>query len=397
MKILFISDNFPPEVNAPSNRIYEHSIEWIKRGHKVFVITSFPNFPIGKVFKGYKNQLYKYEKYNGIYVLRVWTYITENKGFLKRIIDYISFMITSIIFSYKIKDPDIVMATSPQFFAAISGLIISRLKRKPFILEIRDLWPESIKAVGAMKDNMVIKILEKIETFLYKKADIIVIAVKNFEEHIKNRNPQANIIYIPNGANLSKFYPKEKNKKLLNELNPDNKFLIGYIGTIGMAHDLDTILDIAKQRDDIQLLIIGEGANKQRIKNRIEKEKINNVKMLSLVPHDKIQEYWSVIDAALVPLKNNKLFKDAFPSKIPEAAAMGKPIILCVDGFAKKIIEEYNCGVFGGVEDKEMLNNSIDEVIKNKEILSKNSLKLAKDYSRENLANKLIEFIEKSL
>ena len=186
LKILFLTDNFPPEVNAPATRTYEHCKEWVKRGVDVTVITGFPNFPTGKVFDGYKNKLYKKEIIDGIKVIRVWTYITANKGFLKRTLDYFSFAVSSFIAGLFIKS-DIIVATSPQFFTTWSAYALSKLKRKPWVFELRDLWPESIIAVGALKNKKIIDFLEKIELFLYKDADLIIPVIESFKENLINR------------------------------------------------------------------------------------------------------------------------------------------------------------------------------------------------------------------
>ena len=169
MKVLFLTDNFPPEVNAPATRTYEHCCEWVKKGVEVTVITCAPNFPDGKVFNGYKNKVYQTEIIDGIKVVRVWTYINANKGFIKRILDYLSFMVASFLAGIFIKT-DIIVATSPQFFTSISGRWLSFWKRKPWIMEVRDLWPESIKAVGAMKTNLAITFFEFLEKRMYKSA-----------------------------------------------------------------------------------------------------------------------------------------------------------------------------------------------------------------------------------
>ena len=153
MHILFLTDNFPPEVNAPASRTYEHAREWVKEGHKVTVITCAPNFPKGKVYKGYKNRIFLREDLDGINIIRVWTFIMPNSGFFLRVLDYMSFMISSFIASFNVKKVDIIVATSPQFFTAVSGYLISKAKNKPWIFELRDIWPESIKAVGALSNS----------------------------------------------------------------------------------------------------------------------------------------------------------------------------------------------------------------------------------------------------
>ena len=173
MHILFITDNFPPEVNAPASRTFEHCREWVRQGHQVTVITCVPNFPRGVVYEGYKNRLFQAEEMEGIGVIRVWSYITANEGFVKRILDYVSFMVSAVGVSPRVKAPDLLISTSPQFFSACAAYLISRMKRKPFVFELRDIWPESIKAVGAMKDSFVIRMLERIEIFLYTKAEAV--------------------------------------------------------------------------------------------------------------------------------------------------------------------------------------------------------------------------------
>ena len=183
MHILFLTDNFPPEVNAPASRTFEHCREWVKAGNQVTVITCAPNFPAGKVFSGYKNKLWQTEEMDGIRVIRVWSYITANAGFIKRILDYISFMPPAVLASFFVKKPDLVIGTSPQFFTVCAAYLVSLFKRIPFVFELRDIWPESIKAVGAMNDSIIIKLLEKIELFLYRKAKMIVSVTHAFKKN----------------------------------------------------------------------------------------------------------------------------------------------------------------------------------------------------------------------
>jgi len=169
MHILFLTDNFPPEVNAPASRTYEHSREWVKSGEQVTIITCAPNFPKGKVFSGYKNKLWQTEVIDGIKVIRVWTYITANEGFFKRTLDYVSFMISAVIASFFVKKVDIVIGTSPQFFTVCAAYLVGLFKRKPWVFELRDLWPETINTVSAIKSRKLLFFLERIELFLYRK------------------------------------------------------------------------------------------------------------------------------------------------------------------------------------------------------------------------------------
>ena len=162
MHILFLSDNFRPESNAPAARLYEHAVRWVRAGHDVSVITCAPNFPEGKVYAGYKNRWRDVEWIDGIRVVRVKSFITANEGFLLRTLDYMSFMVSSFIFGLFERRPDVVVATSPQFFCAVGGWTLSVLRRLPFIFELRDLWPASIEAVGAMHSSWVLRALERL-------------------------------------------------------------------------------------------------------------------------------------------------------------------------------------------------------------------------------------------
>ncbi|HQN57918.1 MAG TPA: glycosyltransferase family 4 protein, partial [Saprospiraceae bacterium] len=215
MRILFLTDNFPPEVNAPASRTYEHCIEWVRRGVEVTVITCVPNFPQGKVFDNYKNKWRQKETMDGIRVIRVWSYISANEGFGKRILDYVSFGVTSFLHGLFVKT-DLIVATSPQFFTAVSGRWLSLCKRKPWVMEVRDLWPESIKAVSAMKsDNMIFSYLEWVEKRLYKSAKKIIVVTDAFRDKIASRGIDKNkISVVKNGVLMEKFKPVEKNRQL---------------------------------------------------------------------------------------------------------------------------------------------------------------------------------------
>src|SRR5690606_5812628 len=218
MKLLFLTDNFPPEVNAPANRTYEHCKEWVKSGVDVTVITCAPNFPKGEVYPGYKNKLYQRELIDGIKVIRVWSYITANEGFVKRILDYISFAVMAFLSGLFVKT-DLIVATSPQFFTAVSGSLLSTFKRKKWVFEVRDLWPESIIAVGAMERNRAIRFFEWLEKRLYLSADHIIVVTDTFKEKITARGIDPNKISVfKNGANLELFKPQARKAALEEQL-----------------------------------------------------------------------------------------------------------------------------------------------------------------------------------
>lgn len=396
MKVLFLTDNFPPEVNAPATRTYEHCCEWVKKGVEVTVITCAPNFPDGKVFNGYKNKVYQTEIIDGIKVVRVWTYINANKGFIKRILDYLSFMVASFLAGIFIKT-DIIVATSPQFFTSISGRWLSFWKRKPWIMEVRDLWPESIKAVGAMKTNLAITFFEFLEKRMYKSAYKIVVVTDSFKKQLINSHkiPASKIKVVKNGMNLEIFKPQNNNLQLLKKLNLEDKFVIGYLGTHGMAHGLDFILRTAKniENEKIHFLFIGTGAKKTELLKLKEELKLTNVTMLGLIPKIEIKEYISILDVSLVNLKKADTFKSVIPSKIFESVAMYKPILLGVEGESKELIQNYGIGETFEPENETDLILKINQMSNNPKDYTDGFNKLINDFDRKKMALTMLEFI----
>ncbi|WP_417444263.1 glycosyltransferase family 4 protein [Joostella sp.] len=394
MKILFLTDNFIPETNAPATRTYEHCKEWVQKGVEVTVITCAPNFPKGKVFKGYKNKLYQKERIDGIVVIRVWSYISANEGTIKRILDYVSFMLSSFIAGLFIKT-DIVVATSPQFFTAISGRWLAFWKRTKWIMEVRDIWPESIKAVGAMEDSVAIRFFEFLERRMYNSASKIVVVTDSFKEYLVNnhRVDQTKIRVIKNGIIKSQFSVVDKNKILLKKLSLEGKYIIGYIGTHGMAHALDFILKSVSRikNDRFHFLFVGDGAQKKELlvlKNQLG---IKNITMINNVSKHEVIQYLSILDVGLVNLKKSDTFKSVIPSKIFELCAMHKPILIGVEGEAKKIIEDYKVGMSFIPENFDSFQNALNEIYSRDCIY--NFDKILYDFDREKLANNMLDFI----
>ena len=220
MHILFLTDNFPPETNAPASRTYEHAKRWVASGHRVTVITCAPNFPSGKLHAGYRNQLWRREVMDGVNVIRVWTYITANEGFFRRTLDYMSFMVAATIASVFVRTVDVVVATSPQFFTPCAAWVVSLLRRRPFIFELRDLWPDSIVAVGAMRETRVIALLRKLEYFLYRRADRIVTVTESFKTVLTaNGIPPKKIVVVPNGVDIDVYLPGQRPADLAEKWN----------------------------------------------------------------------------------------------------------------------------------------------------------------------------------
>ena len=400
MKILFLTDNFPPEVNAPATRSYEHCKEWVQRGIDVTIITCFPNFPQGKIYKGYKNKLYQSEFIDGIHVIRVWTYITANEGFIKRTLDYISFSVSGFIAGL-FQKTDIIIATSPQFFTALSGRTLSFWKRKPWIMEVRDLWPESIKTVGAMNENILIRYFEWQEKRCYHSAKKIVVVTDSFKRRLVERGiDSSKIEVVKNGVNRSLFVPVVKDLQLLNELGLQNKKIIGYIGTHGMAHKLDFILQCAKGmegRSNYHFLFLGSGAEKRNLLDLKEKLDLKNVTMLDPVSKLEVKRYISILDIALINLRKSELFTTVIPSKIFENAGMEIPILMGVNGEARQIVESYQAGLCFEPESEEDFSRKLHLLLSDPVLYEQckaGCRKLAHDFDRKQLAKRMLNIIK---
>jgi glycosyltransferase involved in cell wall biosynthesis len=401
MHILFLTDNFPPEVNAPASRTFEHCRIWVEAGHQVTVITCAPNFPAGKVFGGYKNKLWQTEDMDGIRVIRVWSYITANEGFIKRILDYVSFMPPAILAALFVRKPDLVIGTSPQFFTACAAYVVGLLKNIPFVFELRDIWPESIKAVGAMKDSFIIRLLEKIELFLYRKAKLIVSVTHSFKDILIKRGIDGNKIQvITNGVDASRFFQMEKDQALLERFGLQGHLVAGYVGTHGLAHHLETILETAAiaqtNGDKIKFILLGNGARKAELVKLAEAMQLKNVIFIDSVPKAEVPGYWSLLDVSIIHLKKMELFTSVIPSKLFECMAMGIPVLHGVSGESADIVKQNEAGLVFEPEDADALYQYLLKLQSDEPLyvtLKANGLAAAQKYDRTHLANQFLALL----
>lgn len=349
MRIVFFSHYYPPEVNAPASRTSEHCRIWAKAGHDVTVITCAPNHPAGQIYAGYANKLFQTETRDGVKVVRVWTYLAANEGFARRTANYVSYMLSASLALVRVAKPDIYVSTSPQFFCGLTGLVAKFLRRRSWVLEIRDLWPESIVTVGAMKKGLVTRLLERLERLAYRKADHIVAVTDSFVPHIADRCQGANKIdVVKNGVDLTLFKKTDGVADMKRQMGLDGRFVAAYVGTHGMAHGLDTILDAAALlKDDprIGFLLVGDGAERARLVERAAAMNLPNIKIAGQLPKSDMPAVWSATDASLIVLKKSDTFTKVLPSKMFEAMAMECPIVLGVEGEARALLEQAGAGL----------------------------------------------------
>lgn len=302
---------------------------------------------------------------------------------------------------------DIVLSTSPQFFNGLAGYFVSRIKRAPWVLEIRDLWPESIVAVGAIKNSNIIRFLEKIESFCYKKADHVIAVTQSFKKHILARGGESNkLSVIYNGVDLNLFDTKEQNSKAeaaqqFGIYYEPSMFYAAYVGTHGMAHHLETILEAAeilKDHPSIRFLMAGDGSEKEKLVRMRREKNLQNVLMLDQLPKSDMPRLWQLVDSSLVLLKKSDLFKTVIPSKIFESMAMRRPIILGVEGEVADIIQESDSGVCIEPENAEQLADAVEHLFNHRgyaELLGDNGLQyVARTFERKQLALQFMHILE---
>ncbi len=405
MNILFLTENFPPETNAAATRVFERALYWVQEGHNITIITCAPNFPQGTVFEGYKNSWYQSEVMSGIKVIRVKTYISENQGVFRRSLDFLSFGFMGFIAGLFQPKPDVIAATSPQFFSAVGGWAISECRNVPFVFELGDLWPSSIAAVEIINRKSILRLVEKFELFLYHRSTRVAALTHAFKKNLIKRGINKNKIdVVVNGVDLPRYAPQDRDQILAEKWKIKNKFVVGYIGTHGMAHGLSNVLNAAeklKEKDNIRFLLVGAGAEREMLMTMAKSKSLSNVIFMPSQPKDKMPSIWGLCDIALVHLRNQPAFSEVIPSKIFEAMAMGLPILLAApNGEAKKIIDKHAAGVWVPPEKTKALTTKIINLSENNTLrkrLASNSLAAAPSHSRLSQANEMIDVFKKSL
>ena len=402
MRILFLTENFPPETNAAATRVYERACYWAAWGHEVHVMTCAPNFPQGRLFTGYQNRWRQVETMSGLRVIRVKTYIAANEGFVRRTLDFLSFMVTGFGASLLEPRPDVVVSTSPQFFAAVAGWLVGKVRRVPFVFELGDLWPASITAVGAMKPGLAIRLLERLELYLYRQSASVVALTQAFKaDLIRRKIPADKIAVVINGVDMPRYGPRPADAELTRQWSLQGKFVVGYVGTLGMAHGLANVLDAAERlrdRDDIRFLLVGPGAERALLIAEAQRRGLANVLFGEPQPKDSMPRVWSVCNVALVHLKNSPAFAEVIPSKMFEAMAMGLPILLAAPpGEASAILAADRAGIHVAAGDPEALASRVRAMADDSAVtttLAAQSLAAAPRHTRERQAREMMAVLQ---
>lgn len=407
MKLLIISQYFPPEVNAPAHRLgFFAKYLSEKENTSVTVICEPPNYPRGVLFDGYKNKLLSREKMGNAEVLRTCVWITKKKDFINRSLNYFSFFFSSVLAGLRVEKPDIILASSPPLPVLFSGFFISKIRHVPLVIEIRDIWPDSVVAVGMMKKNLIFKFLELLEKFIYRSSKKIVVNAEGIGERLeKNKRVQKEkIVFIPNGAELDFFSPNIKTNSLDEKYKLGSSFVVLFIGLIGLAQNPEIIVKTAEKlrdRKDIVFLIVGDGAEREKCEKLARYLRLENIIFAGEKPRNEMPTFVSRADVALITLKNMDLFYGVISSKIFDYMSAEKPIIINIDGETAKIIKDARCGLIAEPENPESLAEKILELYQNEKLrgeLGENGRKYAKlHYDKNKIAEDLLSLLNSVL
>jgi colanic acid biosynthesis glycosyl transferase WcaI len=377
VKILYVSQYFPPEMGAPAARAAELSHHWARMGHDVTVLTGFPNHPTGVVPEAWRSRLHRLrytETVDGVQLVRTWLWPLPNRKAHERIRNYASFCVSAGITGLALHKPDVIIATSPQLLCALSGWWLAWWKRVPFVFEVRDLWPESLAAVGAGNEGSLLhRTLGAIAGFLYRRADRIVVVAPAFVDHLVRywNVPAAKISIVENGVETDLFRLDPAALEVRKQLKLEDRFLICYIGTMGNAHGLETLIAAAEELQSAlpraMFLLIGEGAEKERIVQLAAARGLTNIQFLGQQLRERIPAYVSAADVCLVMLKKTELFKTVIPTKLLEYMACERPVIVAVDGQARQIVEEASAGIFVEPENSQDLVKAVVDLAEDPE------------------------------
>jgi glycosyltransferase involved in cell wall biosynthesis len=399
MKILYVSQYFYPEVCAPVNRAYSNAKLLSKMGHDITVVSEIPNHPKGLVFPGYKNKIYQSDNELGFKTIRLWVFTSKKKNFITRLLFYFSFLFSALIYTlFNFRKYDLIYISSPPLFVALIGIVLKKIApKKKVVFEVRDLWPDSAIQLGELKNKLLIKFSFFLEKNIYKLANkIVAISIHMKNEIIKKGIVPNKVAIVHNGTDLNSIQVNKRLKRDEIYKNNTDKFIVIYAGNVGLAQNLEVIVDVAeilKNEKDIFFYIIGEGPNKQKLKDRKKQKKIDNISFIDEISRKDIHNYLYQADCGVIPLRDLKLFHGALPSKIFDYLACGLPILVGIEGEAKKLVNESNTGLYYKPENPSDLATKIMYLYKNRDTLNEFSNNarpfVEENFTRKKLAKKL--------
>lgn len=362
LRVVFLTHYFPPEIGAAPARLFELATRLAGGGDIVTVVTGFPNYPSGVIEPGYRGRRFMEEQMDRVRVLRTWVFATPARGFFKRIVNQLSFAISSLMGIRKVGPTDVIFVQSPPLPTGLAALLYTRMKRAPFILNISDIYPQSAVDLGMLRNRAAIHLAEMFELHLYRRAARIAVPTPGMLERLVDRGvPRNKVFLLTNGVDTVTFQPTPPDSELARGLGLDGHKLFMYAGVHGLAQGLDVILEAAKLTHDPDILYVlaGEGGDKEALMAKSTAQGISNVRFLPNQPKSSMPALLNLAYASIVPLKRLDLFKSALPSKMFESMAVGRPIVAAMWGEGADLVEAARCGLVTEPEDPESLSKAV--------------------------------------
>lgn len=363
MKVIFLTQYFPPEIGAPQNRISATARALQAHGADVTVLTAMPNYPEMRVHAGYRGKWTVREEVEGLRVIRAWLLVSAKRTIFWRLCNYFSFVFSALIVGlFNLRRSDVLFVESPPLFLGITAMLLARAKRAKLVFNVSDLWPESAVQLGLVTNRTLIGLSTGLEMRCYRKAALITGQTQGIVANIQRRCPDKRVFWLPNGVDFDAIaiageHPSSGSGR------PSGMLTLAYAGILGHAQGLEVVLHAAqrlKERSDIQFLLIGEGPEKKMLEELGARLELGNVHFVGRMPRAELLELLRSVDGVVVPLRKNDLFKGAIPSKIFEALALAKPLLLGVEGEAKELfIDQGKAGFAFLPEDPDSLVDAV--------------------------------------
>jgi glycosyltransferase involved in cell wall biosynthesis len=365
LRVVILSHYFPPEVGAPQARLFELASRAAAAGLDVTVVTGFPNYPTGVIADGYRGRWRMTETFKGIRVIRTGVYATPNRGFVRRILNHLSFAFSSLFASRMLGKVDVFFVESPPLFLGLAALAYRRLKRAPYVFNVSDIWPQSAVELGALRNRWAIRASEWLEMHLYRRAARVSVVTPGMVERLAARGvPREKLFLLTNGVDTTVFQPAPPDAALAQRLELDERKVFLYAGTHGMAQGLDIVLEAARRtkNPDVLYVLAGEGAEKAELVAKAKSEAITNLRFLPNQPKDAMPALLNLAYATIVPLKRLDLFKAALPSKMFESMATARPIVASLWGEAADLVANADAGIVVAPEDPAALSEAVEKL-----------------------------------
>lgn len=406
IKLLILTQYFPPEVGAPQNRLFELAVRLKNKGVDVNILTAMPNYPKMEIQKEYQGKKYVHEETEGLKIHRSWIYVSKSKGIIKRLLNYFSFVFSSAWYGKRKTGAfDFVLCESPPLFLGYSALYLAKRKKAKLIFNVSDLWPESAEKLGVVTNSSMLKMAYNLEEKLYKASVLVSGQTQGICENINQRFPQVNTYWLPNGVDMNYYNPQQITADDFRTKNniSENDFVFLYAGIIGLAQGLEIILEAAKAVKDkphLKFVLLGNGPEKPKLIDMQKQYGLSNVVFIDFVPKSQMPQVLKSVNAAIIPLKKLDLFKGAIPSKIFESLAMELPVLLGVDGEARELfINKGNCGIYFEPENVSELVNAIVSISTDKEKAKQLGMNgrnyVNQNFNRDTIAAKFYEQLVK--